>query len=200
VVLLRSAEEVERAFAKSPDLIAQVFLDPPADMRELIAPFEAGLPFCFSFPETSRYVVHVIVGPDGTLSQAFGTISVQVGGRATQSRRFDDGELLEIGRAYGRAAAAEGWRGPLNVQLKRGANGSFVAHELAGRFNGGTAGRALMGYDEIAIVSRLFVPELDFPAIADSDCDAVQNHVASAALDRDRIAALQADGRTGLTE
>jgi hypothetical protein len=195
VVLLRSSEEVERAFAANPDLIAQVFLDPPAGMRELIAPFDAGLPFFFSFPETSRFVVHLIVGPDGALSEAFGTVSVQVGGRATQSARFDNDELLEVGRAFARAAAAEGWRGPLNVQLKRGTNRGFVAHELAGRFNGGTAGRALMGYDEIAIVTGLFLPKLDFPATAECGCDPVQNQFTSAALEREPAATLRNSGR-----
>jgi carbamoyl-phosphate synthase large subunit len=194
VVLLRSPDEIECAFASQPELIAQAFLDPPDDMAALSSDFNAGLPLFFSFPEIARYVVHLIVGPDGTLSESFGTLSVQVGGRATQSRRFDDPGLLEIGCDYGRAAAAEGWKGPLNVQLKRGASGGFTAHELAGRFNGGTAGRALMGFDEISIVARLFLPGIAFPPNPVMPCDAVQNMLTSQALERAGVAALRSDG------
>ena len=43
------------------------------------------------------------------------------------NRRCDNIELLELGRAYAMAAAAEGWKGPLNVQLKR-ASGAGWSH------------------------------------------------------------------------
>ena len=191
VVLLRSIPEIERAFELSPGLIAQPLLDPPPELDELIAPFEAGMPFFFSFPETRQYFLQVVVGPDGTVSQAFGTLSTQVGGQAIRSERCNDVELLEIGRAYALAAAAEGWKGPLNVQLKRASAGGLLAHELNGRFSGGTTARAYLGFDEIAEVINRFLPAATFPSIPASECDVVQNYMYTEPLPREGVVALR---------
>ena len=109
VVLLRSKAEIERAFEMRPDLIAQPFLDPPAGMETLIAPLEAGLPLFFSFPDAYQYVVTVIVGPDRSVSEPFSWLCRLVGGQSVDGTRCDDPQLLDLCRAYGRAAAAEGW-------------------------------------------------------------------------------------------
>jgi carbamoyl-phosphate synthase large subunit len=191
VVLMRSTAEIVRAFERSPDLIAQPFLDPPDDMDALVAPFDAGLPLFFSLPGTTKLSVQVTVGPDGAVSDAFGTLSLEVGGRGVEFRRCDDADLLEIGRAYGQATAAEGWRGPLNVQLKRTREKVLVAFELNGRFNGGTAARTLMGYDEIYDVIHSYVPSADFPRSALEPADVVPLHLACEALPASSAAALE---------
>lgn len=195
VVLLRSAGEIERAFALRPDLIAQPFLDPPPNMDELVAPYQAGMPFFFSFPETRLYLVQVIVGPNRAISNLFGGLAIQVGGQSIQITRFDDPELIEAGRAYALATAAEGWKGPLNIQLKRTPEGELVAYELNGRFTGGTVARTLLGFDEIAEVVRRFLPGTDFPSISASESDVTQNYLASYPIPRDGVVALQTFGR-----
>lgn len=195
VVLLRSIAEIERAFALRPDLVAQPYLDPPPDMSALIAPHDAGLPFFFSFPETRQYFLQIVVGPDGAISMPFATLSTQIGGQAVRSERSNDAQLLEIGREYARAAEREGWKGPLNVQLKRTPEGRFIAHELNGRFSGGTMARALMGFDEPAEVIHRFLPRADFPRIAGADVDVVQNYLCSFPIPRAGVEALRASGR-----
>jgi carbamoylphosphate synthase large subunit len=195
VVLLRSTAEIERAFELSPDLIAQPFLDPPSNMDALIAPFEAGLPFFFSFPLPRDHTVQVIVGPDRTISNVFGCLNRATGGQTIQNGRFDDPELIEIGRSYALAAAAEGWKGPLNVQLRRTSEGRLIAFELNGRFGGGTAPRALMGFDEIGEVVRRFLAEAAFPSISMSESDLTQNYLCSYPFPREGVAALRTFGR-----
>ena len=195
VVLLRSAGEIERAFALRPDLIAQPYLDPPSNMDALIAPYEAGLPFFFSFPEPGHYTVQLNVGPDGTVSDPFGTLHTQVGGQAIWMRRSVDPDLLEVGRAYARAAAAEGWKGPLNVQLKRTPEKKFVAFELNGRFVGGTEGRALLGCDDMADVVRRFLPGTEFPSRPASESDVVQSYLYSYPVPRAGVVALKTSGK-----
>jgi carbamoyl-phosphate synthase large subunit len=184
VVLLRSRAEIERAFAVRGDLIAQPFLEPPADVDALTAPFDAGLPLFFSFPTTLRSV-QIVVGPDGNTSSPFGALNTQVGGLGTEMTRCDDPELLEVGKAYARALAAEGWRGPLNVQLKRDIEGKLMAFELNGRFGGATAGRALLGFDEVGEAVNRFLASADFPRIARSDADTVQRYNHSYAIPPD---------------
>jgi hypothetical protein len=194
VMLLRSVDEIERAFAARSDLVAQPFLDPPTDIHALTSPFEAGLPLFFSLP-TTLHSAQIIVGPDGTSSAPFGSLNTQVGGLGTQMTRHEDPELLDVGRAYARAAAAEGWKGPLNVQLKRSREGKLVAFEINGRFGGATAGRALMGFDEVGEAINRFLPGADFAAIPRSQSDVVQRYPYSFGIPRDGVADLQTIGR-----
>lgn len=195
VVLLRSTDEIARAFASRADLIAQPFLDPPADMDALVAPYRDGLPFFFSFPETRLYLIQAVLGPDRTISRLFGGIATQVMGQSIQIARCDDPALLEVGRAYSEAAVAEGWNGPMNVQLKRTPQGDFVAYELNGRFTGGTAARTILGFDEVAEVVARFLPGTDFPSTSATGAEVVQNYLASYPVSRAGVTALQAAGR-----
>ena len=195
VVLLRSTAEIERAFASRADLIAQPYLDPPPDMAALIAPFDDGLPLFFSLPGTRKYSVQVFIGPDGAISPSFGTLSTEVGGRAIEYRRRDDPDLLELGQAYARAAAAEGWKGPLNVQLKRTAAGQLVAFELNGRFTGGTAPRAVLGFDEVGEVLGRFLPAVEFPSISASSATVAQSYLRSTVVPPEGVAALERCGK-----
>jgi len=195
VVLLRSQAEIERAFEARPDLIAQPFLDPPANMQALIAPPEAGLPLFFSFPAAYQYIATVIVGPDGAVSEPITWLCTLVGGQSMEGTRCDDPQLLELGRAYGHAAAAEGWRGPLNIQLKRPAHGSYVAFEVNGRFSGGTAARTVLGFDEVGLAIKAFLPAVDFPLRTDPACDAIQKYVQSYPIPREGVEALRRSDR-----
>ena len=194
VVLLRTLDEIDRAFASGGDLIAQPYLDPPANMAELMAPFERGLPLSFALPGRRKYSVQVFVGPDGAVTRSFGTVSLETSGHATEYRRCDDRDLLELGQAYGKAVAVEGWKGPLNVQLKRTAAGKLFAFEVNGRFTGGTAPRAVLGFDEIGEVMRLFLPDVDLPPLGDSGADVAQSYLCSFPLPRDALSALKTTG------
>ena len=195
VVLLRTASETQRAFIAHPDLLAQPFLDPPADIDAIVAPFAAGLPLFFSFPETRQYFLQIVVGPDGELSQPFATLSTQFCGQAIRTQRCNDADLLQMACAYAAAAASEGWRGPLNVQLKRRADGKPVAHELNGRFSGGTAARAYLGFDEVGEVINRFVPDARFPSMAPAEADVVENYQFTCALPSEPLAILRARRR-----
>jgi carbamoyl-phosphate synthase large subunit len=194
VVLLRSIGEIEQAFAARGDLIAQPFIDPPRDMESLIAPFAAGLPLFFSFPNAYQYVVTVIVGPDRTLSRPFAWLCRLVGGQSIDGGRCDDPHLLDICTAYASAAAEEGWAGPVNMQWKRTPEGRFVAFELNGRFGGGTAARTVLGFDEVGEAIRMFLPGADFPVLAERECDAVQKYLRTYPVPRDGVAALRRSG------
>jgi biotin carboxylase len=194
VVLLRTRAEIERAFDSASDLLAQAFLDPPPDTDALIAPFAAGLPLFFSFPETRQYFLQIVVGPDGATSRPFATLSAQHCGQAVRTERCDDPELLELARAYALATAAEGWRGPLNVQVKRGAGGKPLAHELNGRFSGGTSARLLLGFDEVAEVIDRFLPGTPFPSIRETESSVVQNYLHTHPIPSEGAAVLGARG------
>ncbi|HZN24718.1 MAG TPA: hypothetical protein VFB75_10855 [Burkholderiales bacterium] len=194
VVLLRTRDEIERAFEARPDLLAQPFLDPPPNMGELIAPITGGLPFFYSFPETRQYFLQIVIGPDGAISRGFATLSNQYCGHAIHTQGLDDPDLLELAHAYAVAAASEGWRGPLNVQLKRTRDGKPVPHELNGRFSGGTAARAHLGFDEISEVVNRFLPSVVFPSVRGSDVRIVQNYLHTRPIPSGALAVLRDHG------
>ena len=199
VVLLRSTDEIERAFASRSDLVAQPYLDPPPDMEALVRPFDAGLPIAFSLPGRMKYSVQVFVGPDGSVSRSFGTVSVEAGAQATEYRRRDDADLLEIGQAYGQAAAAERWKGPLNVQLKRTPAGKLVAFELNGRFTGGTAPRAVLGFDEIGEVVSRFLPVFAFDRLRSPASEVAQSYLRSYPLFLTDVTDIERSGKWSST-
>ena len=165
VSVLRSDAELERAFALRSDLVVQPFLDLPVKAAQLLAPFEAGVPFFFSFPETGFYVAQMMIGPNGECPEPCGTSGVLVGGQSILNQRVEDRRLIELGERYGAAMRDAGWIGPLNIQAKRVPDGSYVPFELNARLSGGTAARAQMGYDELGMIVRLFLPGVDLPAI-----------------------------------
>ena len=134
-------------------------------------------------------------GPGGAISEPFGAVSAQVAGQAIFSRRCDDADLLAVCRAYAAAAAAEGWKGPLSVQLKRTSEGAFVAFEMDGRIGGGTAARLFMGFDDVAEIIQRFLPEAAFPSIATTQSDAVQKYLARYPIPREGVADLRTLGR-----
>jgi hypothetical protein len=191
VVLLRSVAEIERAFSLRGDLIAQPYLDPPPDFEAAIAPFDAGLPVFFSVPGRQKYSVQTIIGPEGDFARIFGTFTPEPGSQPIDYWRRDDADLIELGENYARALSAEGWRGPLNVQLKRTPAGKPVPFELNGRFTGGTGPRALLGYDEVGEVFRRFLPWLVFEPVAPSSSDRVQNYLHGYPMPGDAVTALQ---------
>jgi carbamoylphosphate synthase large subunit len=191
VVLLRSHSEIERAFRMHADFLVQMMLDPPPNIDALAGPFTSGLPFFFSFPEDRQYFLQVVIGPDGAISPAFATLSTQFFGQAIRTERCDDPELLDLAQTYARAVASEGWRGPLNVQVKRGRDGEPLAHELNGRFSGGTAARALLGFDEPAEVISRFLPTKMFPARPRSTSRIVQNYMHTLPIPTEALADLR---------
>lgn len=195
VVILRSEEELARAFARRPDLVVQPFLDKPPDVAELMSRFDAGLPFFFSFPERSQYTTQIIVKPDGTTSAVFACRNVQVGGQALINERIDDRELTGLAEAYGAAMRREGWLGPINMQAKRGPDGKFFPFEMNGRFGGGTAARTLMGFDEVGIAIEAFVPGTRLPPPVVDPSHVVQKALTSSPVPSNAVQQLVSTGR-----
>jgi carbamoyl-phosphate synthase large subunit len=182
VTILRNEAELVRAFARRPDLVVQPFLDFPADGADLLGPFDAGLPFFFSFPERAQYLTHMIIGPDGSFSETSVIRNLQVGGQAIRTEKVEDEQLLDLARRYGEAMRREGWVGPVNTQSKRAADGRFVSFEMNGRFGGGTAARTQHGYDEVGIAIRAFLPGVQFPGFPEENCNVVLKSLTSFAL------------------
>ena len=77
------------------------------------------------------------------------------------SSRVQDSLLDAIAWAYAEHMAQLGYRGPLNIQSKRLADGSYVPFELNARFTGQTDARALLGFNEALLAIEHFL-DLEF--------------------------------------
>jgi hypothetical protein len=154
------------AALRRPGLVLQPFLEPPA---ALDLP-EDGVPMFWEVPEDRLHAVQVLVGRDGARLGACAHRARMVLGRCEEVWACDDPALLALALAFADAFADEGWRGPLNVQAKRGADGDWQVVELNGRFSGGTSSRRHLGFDEVGILleswlGRPVVPPTTAPAV-----------------------------------
>jgi hypothetical protein len=137
-----------RAALSRRELVIQPFLDPPA-----LPPLahEEGLPLFWEIPETRLHGVQLLLRRNGEIGGMCAFRATMVRGRCERLERVHDPALLELAAGFGAVMAAEGWRGPLNVQAKRDREGAWRAIELNGRFSGGTSARRLVGFDEVAL-------------------------------------------------
>lgn len=148
VRVLTGPEHLEAAL-RLPGYVIQPFLDAPEGLRLSL---EAGLPLFWEIPETRLHGLQFVIRRDGTVGPSMGFRVTMVRGRLEDMRRCDEAGLRDAGQAFAEAAAAEGWRGPFNVQAKRARDGGWQVIELNGRFSGGTSSRRHFGFDEVAWV------------------------------------------------
>jgi carbamoyl-phosphate synthase large subunit len=67
-----------------------------------------------------------------------------------------DPVALDTGHRCAQTFSAAGWRGPLNIQCQRDADGVLLIHEFNGRFTGATVDRWLLGFDEVGAAIETF--------------------------------------------
>lgn len=179
VALLRNAADLNRAAAMG-GYVFQPFLTPPGAWADILRPLEIGVPLHFAVPVPDQYTGQAFIAPDGATVGVFCSLVAMDAGKVAVSRRIDCPSFSALTRAFAAAAAAEGHRGPLNIQCRRAENGDYIPIELNGRFSGSTSARALQGYDEVDIAVRFAAglplppPQTGpFPVVVKTPTDAV---------------------------
>lgn len=114
-----------------------------------------GLPLFHSF-ESIKHSIQAMITPGGELAGVFATIHHMRQGISVGVEEDPAEDALSLGRRCAAVFSSHGWRGPLNIQCHRGANGELGIYEFNGRFTGATAARALLGFDEVGLGLRLF--------------------------------------------
>ena len=145
------------------DVLFQEYLGDPKDIFKYKNAFKKGIPLFFQVPEEKHYAAQTIIHPDGSFSEVFFTINTMVFGRNEFIEQRIVKDVEKITRQFVNVLYKNGWYGPLNIQMKRDREGNFKVIELSSRHTGSTSGRALLGYDEIGILTDIFVPELKIP-------------------------------------
>ncbi len=143
--------------AAQPDFVIQPFLAPPPGLRGKFFDPADGWPLFHALVDDGQYAGQAIIGPTGELHpEVWCHRCTMIAGKAEASVPHPDAAFQEITRRFARAASADGWRGPFNLQCRRLADGSYVGFEMSGRITGTTSSRRLFGFDEVGLLARLF--------------------------------------------
>jgi carbamoyl-phosphate synthase large subunit len=116
---------------------------------------EDGIPLSSAF-QGPRRSLQSLIGPDGAIKMLACTTNIMTGRIARTVALDDDPAARAIGERCAAVFAAQGWRGPLNVQCLPDRDGNLAIHEFGFRFTGATGARWLLGYDEIGTALRAF--------------------------------------------
>lgn len=154
--------------AQIPGMILQPFLDPPS-AAAFHLDTRAGLPLFWEVPCPDEPAVMGIIGPRGEVGPHLCFTATHRLGRNEDLRASHDATLDEFAEWVVPAFRDAGWRGPLNLQVRRGRDGWQII-EVNPRFTGGTAARLHLGLDEVGWVlnrwlGRDVVPEWERPAV-----------------------------------
>ncbi|MBN2639957.1 MAG: hypothetical protein JXR65_12815 [Bacteroidales bacterium] len=141
------------------EYILQELLVYTEDIEKYIVDFQSqikmGVPLFAYIPDHEEYTAQTCILPNGSVAEIFTSITDMVMGKCESSMYIDDSELKNVAEKFANAISNIGWRGMFNLQLKKTVKG-YVAYEMNGRMSGSTSARALVGYDEIAILANMY--------------------------------------------
>lgn len=147
--LVFDAGQLARVLATSDAWIVQPFLNPAAGWDADLPNPALGMPLWYSYRDPQQYAAVSIIGPTGEVQLVGATVNTMICGRPERSVPVTDPLLVRVGLDYAQALAQAGWRGPVNVQCRRLADGQYVMFELAGRLAGGLGAREAVGMQEV---------------------------------------------------
>jgi hypothetical protein len=186
--------QLERAMARG-GCVAQRVISPAPDWQERLPDPAAGWPLWYSYVDPGQYASQWMVAPDGNALEIGATLNTMVCGRPERSRRIDDPALSAVAGGFARALAEAGWRGPLNVQCRRDADGGYYMFELAGRFAGGLGGREALGLPETrTVLAAVFPDRFAAPEPAPCGTGLTIKRLQTVGLEADALAQLRRDG------
>lgn len=142
-----------------PGMVLQPFLSPP----DLLAPdLSRGVPLFWEVACDDEPGVMALFGPKGEIGPHMCFSARHRLGRNEALWIESDPTLEAFAADVLPKFAAAGWRGPLNLQVRRGADGWQVI-EINARFSGGTAARLHMGLDEVGWILNAWLGESTVP-------------------------------------
>jgi carbamoylphosphate synthase large subunit len=154
--LITNRAQAVRAAAHA-DSVLQKYLGPHDDAdRYLNVVAQEGIPLFHSFEGIKRSL-QILIGPAGDLLAIYCSRHA-ITERNARTITADFGtEGRSIAERCAQVLAAEGWRGPMNIQCQPDASGRLMIHEFNARFTGATAARQLLGHDEVGIALASFI-------------------------------------------
>ena len=147
VRVLHTRAQVAATLAQ-PGMVIQPFLDAPS---QLTPDLTLGTPLFWEVACNAEYGVQALIGPRGEVGPWFCFVASHKSGRNDTLRPCQDPSLQAFASEVAPKLAGHGWRGPINLQVRRSPQG-WQLIEINPRFSGGTSGRYLLGFDEVGWV------------------------------------------------
>ncbi len=185
--------QLDRALMRE-DCVVQRYIGEPDAIDEFRAAVECdGLPLHYTF-QTFKHSIQVLVGPDGSVEHVICTRNQLNLRRAKRVEVDGDPAARDLGERCAREFANAGWRGPLNIQCQRDADGRLLIHEFNGRFTGATAVRWHLGLDEVGPAILCFAGPWPGATTRRVPARVAHEGLASRSADPVKVDALQRDG------
>jgi len=197
VHFLQDAGDV-RTVTERGGYLLQEYLGNGKALESYFASFKGPVPLFAHAPNTVQHSCMTVIGPSGDAGPVLCLENHLDYGMATRLTRVSDSSLEEVTRVYARALAADGVGGPMNLNVSRDRNGACKALEINLRNTGSTYPRFLMGFDELYLIARAYVPHVHFPACELADADRphrLTRYFSAQAVDDAKVAALARTGR-----
>ena len=155
VYVVNDERQLANVLAQGEFLVQQLLGDHTAiaDYRASLDAY--GVPLFHDF-QGVKHTIQALIAPDGRIVEVFCMRRTREMRRSKHVVRDDDPAARDVGMRCAIAFAAEGWRGPLNIQCGENARGDLCIHEFSGRFTGATVDRWLLGYDEVGLAIEHF--------------------------------------------
>ena len=155
VYLVCNEAQLRRVAAQDGYVIQKYLNDSSILEAHLRSTDQTGIPLFHSF-EGTKVSLEIFIAPNGSPAGNYSFAIALSNDRTMRFERHESDEARALGEQCIRAFADAGWRGPMNIQCKLTPGGRLIIFEFNGRFNGGTAARCLMGYDEVGLAVKTF--------------------------------------------
>jgi carbamoyl-phosphate synthase large subunit len=155
VHILRDEEDLRCAILLDNHIIQEfVGNTPPGNVEPNL---KFGVPLFWNFPELLQGVIVLIVNRQARTGESFTCIASHSQGVVNKLWRTEDTFLTELANKILKELLAEGFEGICNFSAMKSVDGTWKVIEINSRFTGGTAGRLLLGFDEVGKVLSNFL-------------------------------------------
>ena len=162
VFYIRSWEDVE-VVSKYENYMFQEYLGDAENLRGYFKQMDGLTPLFAHAPNIFHHSCHTVISPDGSFDPIFISRNEHESGVTVGFKKVNNPKLEEFTIAFVNAIHKEGGFGPLTVQFREDKNGNWKAQEMNMRTNGNTFPRFMMGQDDIGLIMKGVLPELNFP-------------------------------------
>lgn len=156
-VFVITQENQLESWQNQPDYLLQPWLGSESSVSAYASNLtRQGIPLFHSLEE-EKYSIQLFFSASGKSVARFFTRHHMRQGQSLCVEKIEPcEELKHIAKTS--ALAFEGlWRGPLNMQLQGKPNGKYWIYEFNGRLTGASSARALMGFNELALIWKHFL-------------------------------------------
>jgi len=147
VHILRNQNDLQNALKLNNHVIQEFVGEIPAGNIE--PNLNLGVPLFWNFPELEQGVIVLIVDSKKRSGESFTCVATHSQGVVNKMWREDDPALSGLADRILRELIDEGFDGICNFSAMKASDGTWKVIEINPRFTGGTAGRLLLGFDEV---------------------------------------------------